>query len=135
MKKNKGFIDSVNTGIFPAIVLLCHGLSYDDIIKLLNRKNSIEWKNALLDDKELIDSGEYFALKRYYNNKKYYYIIIKDKFLFEDYDYCQLSHEVVHICQFLLPDLLDRDREIECEAYLHTHIMQQCLKLLRKYIR
>jgi hypothetical protein len=32
----------------------------------------------------------------------------------------------------MLPDMLNRNQEFECEAYIHTHIMQQTLKVMRK---
>jgi len=60
-----------------------------------------------------------------------FYIILTEEFDFSDYAYCKLAHEVLHICQFILPDILNRDREYECEAYLHTHIMMQCLNQIR----
>lgn len=60
-----------------------------------------------------------------------FYIYIGEEFKFTDYEYCKLAHEVLHICQFLLPDFLDRNREFESEAYLHTHLMEQCLKAIR----
>jgi hypothetical protein len=31
----------------------------------------------------------------------------------------------------MLPDILERDREIEAEAYLHTHLMRNILNTLR----
>lgn len=142
-KKNKQpgkFVSWLNTGIFPASIIFTHNLQYDEIMKeLLKIKvTAWYWHAALMGDKELIDCGNYFALKREVEHnttgdkKTLFYIIIKEKFLFTDYEFCKLAHEVLHICQFMLKDFLDRDREFECEAYLHTHIMQQCLKELRQ---
>jgi hypothetical protein len=40
-----------------------------------------------------------------------------------------LAHEVLHLCQEFLPSFLNRDEEMEAEAYFHSYIMQQCYKL------
>jgi hypothetical protein len=113
------------------------GFTYDEIMKLLKQKKAVEWEEGLRWDKGLIDKGTWFGLARTVENEKkdgyrhLYYVIIKPSFDYSDYEYCKLAHEVLHICQFLLPDILNRDREYECEAYLHTHLMQQCLSVLR----
>ena len=127
----------LDTGIFPASVLFSYQFEYDEMISLLKRKRATWWWNGLMDDKGLIDNGNYFGLARDVDNlktkesKKLFYIIIKEEFKFTDYEYCKLAHECLHICQFMLPDILKRDREYECEAYLHTHLMDQCLKAIR----
>lgn len=132
MKIKPRQIHGLNTGIFPAKVLFSTGFTYDDIIKELKKQKSNEWVEALKNDKSFIDSGKNFALKRESKDGRlYFFIIFIDTFQFTDYWYCKLAHEILHICQFLLPDLLDRDREYECEAYLHTHLMEQALKALR----
>jgi len=139
-------IEFLNFGIFPGTVLFAHGMGYDELAATI-RKNykSKRWKDehnfwefAISGDKKLIDSGSHFALKRECENPKtgqtktFYYLIIKRPFDFSDYDYCILAHEILHLCQFHLPDILNRDREIEAEAYLHTHLMQQALDIIRK---
>jgi hypothetical protein len=122
----------LDAGIFPVTVLISYNFDYDELIKLLKQKRATDWYNGLSDDKELIDNGNYFGLYRTFNEKKLFYIILTEEFKFTDYEYCKLAHEVLHICQFMLQDILDRDREYECEAYLHTHLMNQCLKTIRK---
>lgn len=123
-------------GIFPGTILLVHGFQYDDIIRILDKKKIVEWVGPLIGEKELIDKADNLAMKRVMVHGKtkaekiFYYIIIKD-FKFTDFDYCKLAHEVLHITSFHLKDILDRDREYECEAYLHTYIMENCLKVLR----
>lgn len=128
----------LNTGIFPATILFSQGFSYDEINKMLTQKKAFDWKMGISNDKALIDGGKNFALHRTIYRKsnntdevELFYIIFRDCMTFTDYEYCKLAHEILHICQFLLPAILNRDREYECEAYLHTHIMQQCLKSLR----
>lgn len=133
-KKEYKVIGSLNTGIFDAYVTFSCRFTYDEIVENLKQQNCHEWAESISEDKEFIDNGYHFALKRTVTKKTdtrtYFFIILKD-FRFTDQDYCELAHEVLHICQFLLPDVLDRNREFECEAYLHTHLMKQCLKLLR----
>lgn len=129
-------IRTLNAGIFPPKIIFSVGFGYDELIKKLSKYND-GWETALKEDKELIDSQKYLALKRTVTikNKKpveYYYIIIREQFLFTDSSMCMLAHEVLHICQFFLPSVLEMDREIECVAYTHTHIMQQCLMELRE---
>lgn len=128
----------IDAGIFPATIMFSCGFKYGEINKLLTKKRAHDWKTGISEDKGLIESGENFALDRTIydtknskNKKRVFYIIFTEQFKFTDYEFCKLAHEVLHICQFALPDFLNRDREFECEAYLHTHIMQQCLKVLR----
>lgn len=127
----------LDTGIFPATIMFSCGFKYDEIVKLLKQKKAHDWFSGIADEKGFIDSGNYFAFKRIIENTKtgqrktMFYIIITDQFKFTDTEYCKLAHEALHICQFFLPDCLDRDKEHECEAYLHTHIMSQCLSVLR----
>ena len=137
MAKQYKSLGYLNTGIFSAIILFSHGFDFDEITGVLKDTKAKEWRIGIENDRELIDGGNCFALSREITNSKtgkvvsLYYIILKQDFDFTDYSYCKLAHEVLHICQFMLPDLLDRNREFECEAYLHTHIMSQCLKQIR----
>lgn len=129
----------LNNGMFPGFVMFSCGFSYDEIMaELKEKENTEDWILGLSGDKVLIDKGKWFGLRRDLENTKtgesktLFYIILVDCYDFEDDDhYCKLAHEIVHICQFYLPDILDRDREIEAEAYYHTHLMRQCLKVLR----
>jgi hypothetical protein len=126
-------IEWINTGIFPATIMLSVGFDYHRIINELNELNAHEWVGPIdtEEDKALLEQGKNFALKREHNGRTYFYIIFIDDFGFTDYEMCKLAHEVLHICQFMLPDFLDVLREYECYAYTHTHIMEQCLKKLR----
>jgi len=140
------FIEFLDMGIFPGTVLFAYGYEYDALIGTIDQQykkkvwasNQPFWSLGIRDDKDLIDKGNYMALRRVLSHgntgeeKVLFYLIIKEQFKFTDYDMCKLAHELVHICQFFLPDILDRNREIEAEAYLHTHLMEQALKHLRK---
>lgn len=133
MKKQ---IHTLNTGIFPYKVMLSSGFCYDEIIKELKAQKCHMWALGLRDDKNFLDSGENFALHRTLTHPKkgeftFFYIIFIKPFDFSDWKMCALAHEVLHICQFMLPLVMDRSKEFECEAYLHTHIMEQALKALR----
>jgi len=129
----------LNTGIFEANVMFTVGMNHADIMMhLKNKKIARDWSLGISEDEKLIDNNNAwgFGLRRIIfnkaNEKTLFYIIIK-RFDFKNDDhYCRLAHEILHICQFLLPDILNRDREFECEAYLHTHLMRQCLKAMRQ---
>lgn len=142
-KKNH-FIDFINMGCYPGCVLFCHGYTADEFIATLKKLYKTgEWKAEKgaqtwllgIEDYDFKD-GKYWALRRVLEHPKYgkkicHYILIFDDFKFTDEEMCKLAHECLHICQFYLPDVLERDKEIEAEAYLHTHLMRQCLNLLR----
>lgn len=127
----------LDTGIFPAIVMFSCGFEYEEIIKLLKIKKAIEWIQGISDHKLFIETSNYCYIKstlktvKTGKEKDLFYIIIKEQFTYTDYEYCKLAHECLHICQCVLPDILDRNKEHEAEAYLHTHLMQQCLKAIR----
>lgn len=129
---------SLDFGIFPGHVLLCYNLSYDEIIKQLNKKKQHLWAYAIQNDKQLFDAPHWAAVSREIKNvktgeiKKFYYIVIRSEFDYSNYDYCRLAHEILHICQFYLPEVLRRQDEKEAEAYLHTYLMMQCLNVMGK---
>lgn len=145
MKSNK-IIDWIDFGIFPAHCMVSVGFNFDEMIaelKDLKAKNYNDvnvWIEGIQDDKKLIDSGANFGIYRVLENtkigtvKRLPYIILTDKFGFTDYEMCKLAHEVLHICQFVMPDFLKVEREYEAVAYTHTHLMEQCLTLMRKKI-
>lgn len=57
--------------------------------------------------------------------KGYYLIILSSDFSTTNTEnLITLAHEVLHLCQALLPHYLDRDEEQEAEAYFHSHIMR-----------
>lgn len=126
----------LDTGIFPATVLFSCGFTYEEIIKLLKKSEAKDWLDGFQggETKQIMEC--WCAMRRDIENtktgeKKTMFYIIIDGFDFSDMDYCKLAHEVLHICQFFLPDALDRNKEYEAEAYLHTHLMKQCLNHIR----
>lgn len=138
MKKSFKVLTWIDTGIFPASIMFCSGFSYKEMTLLLKKKKASDWLLGIRDDEVFLKKEGTWGvgMKRTIENKKLktskvlYYIIIKD-FDFSDGDYCKLAHEVLHICQFFLPDVLNRDDEHEAEAYLHTYVMGKCLRAIR----
>lgn len=137
-KKEYKVMHWLNHGCYHGYTMFCVGYSYKEIIvSLKKKKNAEDWLAGLLEEEDFINSGQNFAMRRTLENKKtgdtihLHYIIFTKIFDFSDWDMCKLAHEILHICQFFLPDFLDRNREIEAEAYFHTHLMNQCLTILR----
>jgi hypothetical protein len=128
----KGIMTSIDFGVYPGKCLFVYGYSYKQMIKELKKQKCKELVAGIADEKAFINSAEYCALHRKVGGSHLYYIIINRKFKFTDEHYATIAHECLHICQFYLPRILDRNREHEAEAYLHTHLMVQCLKNIRK---
>ena len=122
----------INFGIFPGIISFTCGYTIKQIKKIYNGQGCKDW-TAALKDVELVDSCLGMAMHRIHKGSNYWYCILRDPFTFTDQEMVTLSHEVLHLVQFRLNGVLDRDREFECEAYLHTHIMTQILDQLRIY--
>ena len=140
-KKPNAGLKFLDTGIFPGTVLFCYNYTYDKLIERLHKVEkqygSTGWSVGIEYDKDLMEKTQKLAMKREVNHPDFgertlFYIWWTDEFKFEDYDYYALAHECLHICQFYLPDLLERNREFEAEAYLHTHLMKQCLQAIRE---
>lgn len=134
--KQLKLIQWLDTGIIWPAVLFTQGFSYTEIHKHFIRKKTPEhWLLALESQKEMIEGPNWCAMKSTVtrgNEKKIcFFLCIKGYFDFSDGDYCALAHEVTHLCQYILPDFCKRDNEIEFEAYMHTHLMTQCLKHIR----
>lgn len=134
--KKVDIISWINTGIFPATIMFVQGFTYEKVVAYLKKEKAEVWQLAFEDCKDVAATGCWFASKRTLDHKANgkrvcYFIVINGYFDFSDYDYCRLAHEVLHICQYMMPDFLNRMQEHEAEAYTHTHIMQQCLKKIR----
>jgi hypothetical protein len=136
----------LNMGNYPGTVMFSVGFTQPELIKQLQKNYKTgywkpeqgceNWLRGIEKD-DLLKGGVWFALQRKLYHKKHpaknlFYILILRPFDFSDGDMCKLAHECLHICQFFLPDILDRNKEYEAEAYLHTHLMSQCLRIMRK---
>ena len=126
----------LDMGCYPGHTVFVRGFSFDQVRNLMRRKKANDWLDAF--NFAVLNQSEKgcWANKTTMENKKtgevkHYFFIYVHTFSFLDYDYVKLAHEVLHICQFYLPDILDRNKEHEAECYLHTHLMQQCLKIMR----
>lgn len=128
----------LNMGCYPGYTLFIHNFTVDEVLAQLKKRKSKDWYQGVLQNRTTFDSANFLAIgTELLNDKtgesvKLYYIMLKKEFDFSDYHYSVLAHEVLHICQFYLPAILDRNREYEAEAYLHTHLMTQCLKAIRR---
>lgn len=135
-KSIKG-ISTFDMGIFPPMVLFSCGYSYKEILAFLKRRKAKEWIYGI-EDCEHLFKNNWQACSRTITNRvtgkemHLYYIFIPEWFTFSDYDMCKLAHEILHICQFAMPKILDMEREHEAVAYTHTHLMSQILDFLRK---
>ena len=136
MKQDK-CLNFIDFGIYPGYCCFSNGYSYEELIEELKgyKGPNDQWALAIRDDRNLIENGNYLALHRIIEKKdkkvNYFFIITKDLFKFTDYEIIKLAHECLHICQFSITDFLDRNREYESEAYLHSHLLKQCLSILR----
>lgn len=135
MKKSFRGTFSINFGTFPGNVAVCVGVKYKDIIRQYKKEKLKGYIKAIKHDKDLIDNCYGLAIHRAYKKKNYYYIILKEPFAFKDEQYMTLTHELLHVIQFHLPDILDRNREYEAEAYTLNHLTRQCLKVFRKHAK
>ena len=144
VKKVLGFLD---LGISPGTVLFSCGFTYKELTTLLDKnyksgrwplhKGVASWYLGISQEEELLGKGGNFGMSRTIEHPKHgevklYYILLTKEFDFSDDSMAILAHEILHIIQFHLPDILNRNKEIEAEAYTHTHLMNQCLKLLRE---
>ncbi len=140
MKKSSKVLEFLNMGCYLGEVLFCCGHEYEYLIKKLGKKDLLPYKAALQENdvKKSMHESEYLAIRYIMENKKLkkeklvLIIYLKNRFDFDnDDDYVCLAHEIVHICQLFLPDIMNRDEEKEAEAYLHSHLMRQCIDHLR----
>jgi DNA-binding cell septation regulator SpoVG len=134
-KKKIRVIDWLNLGMFQGALLFTCGYDKKEICDYLKKIGANDWLEAMNDI--TIDVDHWYSLKRTVENlktgevKRFLFIIIP-RYEFLDDDFVKLAHEIIHTCQFYLPGMnVERDREIECEAYFHTHLMRQCIQKLR----
>lgn len=140
-KREVSIMHHCDSGIWPcAGIIFIQGFSYQEIIENFNNDNCKNWSEGIKDDKALIDSAKYLAMRRtIYGDKEdprptdLYYIILQDPFNHEPIEYAKLAHEVIHICQFIFEVCNAHPiEEKEAFAYTHTHIMEQILKQVTK---
>lgn len=124
-----------NFGSFPGYWVYIQNFSHKEIMRHLKKVKAEEWRVAL-DEPGLFGIGPCRAGRRDVrlpgrSLKNLFFIIMPDGVDPTDpEDMIRLAHECVHICQFYLPEVLDRNKEYEAEAYLHTHLMKQIVEHL-----
>jgi hypothetical protein len=99
-----------------------------------------EWLSFFKDHKEDIDGldkdGEgigkgMYIYRELKNNKGCKVRAMVLKYGWSPYDpenMKTLAHEMLHVCQEFLPQFLNRDEEMEAEAYFHSYLMQNVYK-------
>lgn len=132
-KKSDKHINWLNFGSFPGICMFIVGFTYDEALKISTRKKYGDWILGLEQTKSIWDEPNAgFVSKRKVNGKNYYYLVLKNRFDFTDERHATLAHEILHLCSFHLSDFLDPMHENEAFCYTHTHLMNQCYKILRQ---
>jgi len=135
-------LETLNTGIFPAKVVFSMGFTKHELIAEMKKQKCDDYvvaieKGDLTFPSETCMGSACWRTISGYNFKdgakrKEFFFLFLSEFDFSDYHMTVLAHECVHLCQFILPLFLERDSEHEAEAYLHTHLMTQVLKILRE---
>lgn len=103
-------------------------------------KVKAEWIKFIEDNREDLDGldkdgngigqGVYIYRKSPEKNCKLRMLILKYGFSPSNPEHMRtLAHEMLHVCQEFLPQFLDRNEEMEAEAYFHSYLMQSCYKL------
>lgn len=133
---SNAIMTTLNFGSFPGKILFTCGYKFDEVCKQLKKEKCYEWLQCFETTKYLWTAdcrgfGSFRTLT--VKGKEYYYsfLCLRDCFDFTDEAHATLSHEVIHICSQQLPDLFDIVKENEAFAYTHTHILNQCYKVLR----
>lgn len=121
--------------LFPTSVMLSCGYSYQELLSKFGKKYPT-WIKPLDEHQELFETCWGFVHRERWKDKdgvkkEHYWLIIANPFDFSDESMCNLAHEVLHVVQFVLSDKINRDDEVEFEAYFHTYLMIECLKALR----
>jgi hypothetical protein len=137
--KSQKILVWLNNGCYPGDIMFSCGYSTEELIKILKRRGEdcYEWMIAVEECSENINNHKFCAYSTQVKISKSKEpinvsgIFLRDVFRFTDMEYTSLAHEILHICQFLLPEYLDRNKEVEAEAYYHSHLMWQCLWALR----
>lgn len=141
-KKSGKVIKWIGFGSFPGDIMFCVGMSYDEIIKYLVKGKWLKWKQAFEATKDIFDNQKTwgYAAKRVLENTKtkkeadYFFLIVRNPFEFDDFDYTALAHEILHLCSFQLPNCFDVLKENEAFCYTHTCIMETTLEIMRKSV-
>jgi hypothetical protein len=141
-KKIVRLIRYINIGVFPREIMFCVGFTPEQIIEHLKKHKEKEWIQGIENNIDFIKKSIYCACSQQIIDtkterpiKRLYYLIFTEPFMFEDGSYTILAHEVLHVVQFALKDVLDITEEYEAFAYTHSFVMNKCLAYIRKAIK
>jgi hypothetical protein len=130
--KSAKHISFLNLGSFPGVVMFSVGFTYDEVLKISTKKYG-DWALAVekIQDVFQEDNNIGFASKRVVKDINYFFLVLKKVFDFKDQSHVVLAHEALHVISFVLCDILDPMVENEAFCYTHSHILEQCYKILR----
>ena len=133
-KLSARYISWLNFGSFPGNCMFIVAFDYEECIKIMKRKKSGDWILALQETKSMWDepNAGFVSKRTLVTGEIFYFLVLRKKFDFTNDDHhATLAHEVLHLISYHLPFHLDPMEENEAFCYTHTHIMQQCYKILR----
>lgn len=121
-------------GIWHGHTLVMVGLDLEQVRR--SWPDSI-WIKTIADDKDFVQAAAEPACKamammrRGDDGRFYYYLWLRDVIdPSNPRDMIVLAHELVHIVSFLLSGILNRNQEVEAEAYTHTYFMDKVVDLV-----
>jgi len=128
-----------NFGMFPGWVGVSSGYDYEELQAYFKKKRLFNRYGLVMKSHEEMFSrnNNGFAIYQEIQDTKtkeiegLYFVVLRHPYDFSDEAYITLAHELIHIVQFFAPTVFDRNTERESEAYLHTHLMRQCLAAFR----
>ena len=110
---------------------LCHDVSC--------RKNLVRWRRLIRESRKSIDrvndlkcttKGSVMWDSDSCDDPVLLMLISPDFDFSNTEDMITLAHECLHLCQRLLPIYLNRDEEMEGEAYFHSYLMREAVGIL-----
>lgn len=133
-KTHPKLIQPINFGCYPGYCTFILGFTLEEAVTRMKRhkagKDLIQVVESMISNTDLTNK-KYWAhhgvlCYKDGTERNFFFIYLKD---WEDNNWYHsvIAHEALHIIQYYLPDILDRNTEHEAEAYLHTHLMRQML--------
>lgn len=101
--------------------------------KQLIKHPDVRKKIKLIDNREF-NGGVYYEDKHDKDSPCLLLLLPSDFSKSSTEDMITLAHEMVHVCQMVLPIHLNRDEEPEAEAYFHSHLMREVLEMMDRSI-
>jgi hypothetical protein len=126
-------VSFINMGSYPEQVCLIYDMTYREVVDCLKKIPNCKahLKSIKSMGKKQFKKHKFYAMEDKIKGEEVYFIVFNEKFKFKDTSYAIIAHEILHVIQFYLPKVLDRNVEIEAEAYLHTYLMNKCTGIFR----